>query len=93
MLETKIIPIEYNAETKQQAEELKTIIENNPMLFQMFLAGHKKISFLENIDDETLGIDSIDDLKSLLETVIPAYMEILKKSFENDATRHYRISR
>ena len=59
MLETKVIPIEYDEETKQQAEELKTIIENNPMLFQMFLAGHKKISFLENIDDETLGIDSL----------------------------------
>ena len=89
MLETKVIPIEYDEETKQQAEELKTIIENNPMLFQMFLAGHKKISFLENIDDETLGIDSIDDLKSLLETVIPAYMEILKKQVYTEGGKEF----
>lgn len=79
MLETTVLPIEYNEQTEQLAIELKEILERNQMLFQMFLAGHKEISFLDSDDEETLCIDSISDLKELLTSVIPFYVEMLKQ--------------
>ncbi len=36
MLETTVLPIEYNEQTEQLAIELKEILERNQMLFQMF---------------------------------------------------------
>lgn len=79
MLETTVLPIEYNEQTEQLAIELKEILERNQMLFQMFLAFHKKISFLDSEEDDTLAINSIEEFKELLSSVIPAYLDILKK--------------
>jgi hypothetical protein len=79
MLETTVLPIEYNEQTEQLAIELKEILERNQMLFQMFLAFHKKISFLDSEEDDTLAINSIEEFKELLSNVIPAYMDMVKK--------------
>ena len=51
MLETTVLPIEYDKENQQEANKLKQILEQNQMLFQMFLSQYKRVSFLD-IDDE-----------------------------------------
>lgn len=97
MLETNVIPIKYKDESKEEAFRLKEILESNETLFQMFLAGHKSISFLEEEeDDESLEISSIDDFKSLLKEFIPSYIDMLKErvytsSDENIETIFLRI--
>ena len=83
MLQTTVLPIRYDEKHKQEAEQLKEILERNQMLFQMFLTGNKEISFLDSDDEETIYIDSISDLKELLSNVIPAYMDMLKQEFIN----------
>ena len=45
MLQTTVLPIEYDDKHKQEAEQLKELLEGNQMLFQMFLTDQKKISF------------------------------------------------
>ena len=45
MLQTTVLPIRYDEKHKQEAEQLKEILERNQMLFQMFLTGNKEISF------------------------------------------------
>lgn len=84
MLETKVIPIEYDDKTKEEAEKLKEIIERNQMLFQIFLAGNKKISFLDSDEDTTLEITSIGNFKQLLSSFIPSHMELLQTRVYTD---------
>lgn len=79
MLQTTVLPIEYDEEHKQEAEQLKELLERNQMLFQMFLTGQKKISFLDIKEEDTIYIESIEALKKLLSNIIPTYMEILHK--------------
>lgn len=79
MLQTTVLPIEYDDKHKQEAEQLKELLERNQMLFQMFLTGQKKISFLDINEEDTIYIESIEDLKKLLSNIIPTYMEILHK--------------
>ena len=79
MLQTTVLPIECDEEHKQEAEQLKELLEGNQMLFQMFLTGQKKISFLDINEEDTIYIESIEDLKKLLSNIIPTYMEILHK--------------
>ena len=93
MLETTVLPIEYDENTKQLALELKEILERNPLLFQIFLASHKKISFLDIEDEDTLSIDSIEDFKELLKMLIPAYMDMLKKQVYESQGQESEIRR
>lgn len=79
MIQTTVLPIRYDEKHQQEAEQLKEILEQNQMLFQMFLTGHKEISFLDSDDEETLYIDSISNLKEILSSVIPSYMDMLKR--------------
>ena len=79
MLQTTVLPIEHDDKHKQEAEQLKELLERNQMLFQMFLTGQKKISFLDMNEEDTIYIESIEDLKKLLSNIIPTYMEILHK--------------
>lgn len=79
MLQTTVLPIRYDEKHKQEAEQLKEILERNQMLFQMFLTENKEISFLDSDDEETIYIDSISDLKELLSNIIPTYMDMLKQ--------------
>lgn len=44
LLQTKVLPIEYDEETKRKAKRIKDIIELNPEFFKIFLQGHDKIS-------------------------------------------------
>ena len=85
MLETNVIPIEYDYKTTLEAEKLKEIIERNQMLFQIFLAGHTKISFLDSDEDTTLEITSIANFKELLSQFIPAHMEMLKNKVYSES--------
>ncbi len=96
MLETNVIPIKFTDTTANDAAKLKEILESNPTLFQMFLAGHKYISFETTEDEESLEISSLDDFKYLLKEFIPAYMDMLKQkvyseSLENIETIFLRI--
>ena len=86
MLQTTVLPIEYDEKHKQEAEQLKELLEGNQMLFQMFLTDQKKISFLNTDEEEVIYIESIDDLKDLLRNVIPAYMDMLKKQVHSNGS-------
>ena len=79
MLETKVIPIEYDETTQKEAEKLKVIIEQNPMLFQIFLAGHNKISLIDGDDEETIYTSSVKEFKETLSYVIPQHIELLRQ--------------
>lgn len=78
MLETSVIPIEYDDNSQETAKQLKKILDANQMIFQIFFAGHNKISFLDTAEEGTLSISSIDELKKLLSNVSYAYMDMLK---------------
>lgn len=85
MLETTVLPIEYDKENQQEANKLKQILEQNQMLFQMFLSQYKRVSFLDIYDEEVLCINSVTELKEILSHIIPTYMDMLKKQVRKDA--------
>ena len=79
MFETKVIPIEDDETTQKEAEKLKVIIEQNPMLFQIFLAGHNKISLIYGDDEETIYTSSVKEFKKTLSHVIPQHIDLLRQ--------------
>lgn len=84
MLETTVLPIEYDKTNQQEAELLKQVLEQNQMLFQMFLSQYKRISFQDIDDEEVLCIDSLNEFKEILSHVIPTYMDMLKKQVHKE---------
>ena len=47
LLQTEVLPIEYDEKTKRKANRIKDIIELNPEFFKVFLQGHDKISCID----------------------------------------------
>lgn len=78
MIETNVIPIEYDENTLEETLRLKEILEKNEILFKIFLAQYKKISFLETKDKDILEISSIEEFKEITSYVIPTYLKMFK---------------
>lgn len=79
MIETQLIPIEYDQDTEEEALSLKRCLENNAPLFQAFLTKYKKITFIDTFDETAISISSIDELKDMMRKSIPNYLETLNE--------------
>ena len=44
VLQTEVLPIEYDEKTKRKAYRIKKVMHRNPAFFKAFLKGHNKIS-------------------------------------------------
>lgn len=77
--EDKILQVEYDELTEEEALNLMNIITTNKDIFSDLFSSLTKISFISSNDDSTLKISSMADLKSFLLSVIPAFNEKLNK--------------
>lgn len=66
LLNTKVIPIEYNEQTKRKAQQIKRVIEKNPEFFKVFLKGDK-ISLID--EKNPLYIKKGQSILSCLDTI------------------------
>lgn len=74
-IKTKVIEIEYDNNSEQQAHYLEKLINKNYGIFADLFNGLSKISFLPFKNDQTLYIENIDDLKDCVNEMIPDYLE------------------
>ena len=76
-LQTTITTIEYDKKTKKEAFQLKELIEQSPLIFQMILSEYKGISFTEKE-----GYFNIVKEGNITKTLTTKIISILEKEYQ-----------
>lgn len=70
ILETCVLPIEYDEKTKEKAKRIKKVLEKNPDFFRVFLKGDK-ISLID--ENSTIYIEKGQSILKYLDGISPKY--------------------
>lgn len=82
-LQTTITTIEYDKKTKKEAFQLKELIEQSPLIFQMILSEYKGISFTEKE-----GYFNIVKEGNITKTLTTKIISILEKEYQKDSPQN-----
>ena len=92
ILETCVLPIEYDEKTKEKAKRIKKVLEKNPDFFRVFLKGDK-ISLID--ENSPIYIEKGQSILKYLDGISPKYATgFLKDKYVDrpEEVLHYWVS-